>query len=140
MVSSRYIAQSKIMTRLAVGQGAVHVPKNITGIRLSFKYLNKFGHMGARKFWREYLPQIRFHNPSLAIEVSREHATTIEEHQKAPALLTVDYADQPSLTLDIKNKLSKVILEEFVNLTDAKLVAITTAPRGNPNLNIKLNR
>ena len=41
------------------------------------------GHFGARKFWRNYLPRLKYHNPAVPMSVNR---TT---DQEGPSTLTV---------------------------------------------------
>ncbi|KAJ4859149.1 mitochondrial ribosomal protein l51 / s25 / CI-B8 domain-containing protein [Trichoderma breve] len=38
---------------------------------MDFALRLKGGHMGARKFWREYLPRLKYHNPSIPMIVNR---------------------------------------------------------------------
>jgi len=44
------------------------------------------GHLGPRKFWRHYLPRLKYHNPAVPMTVNR---TT---DQDGPATLTVFFA------------------------------------------------
>lgn len=47
------------------------------------------GHLGPRKFWRHYLPRLKYHNPAVPMTVNR---TT---NQSGPATLTVFFAPPP---------------------------------------------
>lgn len=115
----RQLARLNAITK---GPGALHIPSTVSAINLSFKLQNSNGHMGPRKFWRENLPRIQFYNPSLPISVSRQWATTSEEHAKIPATLTVAFADGTSKNINAQYKMSEDILNELILLTGAKEV------------------
>jgi large subunit ribosomal protein MRP49 len=96
-----------------------------------------------RKFWREHLPRLKFWNPAIPMIVNR---TT---DQLGPATMTLYFRDdgapaaakselpQPSssstghskapepsegeraVTIDMKNRLSEVILKDFMDMTGA---------------------
>ncbi|KAH3670261.1 hypothetical protein WICMUC_004914 [Wickerhamomyces mucosus] len=97
---------------LSSGPGSVKVSANVKSIELIFKQRTPKGHMGPRRFWRENLPRIQFHNPALPIQVVRVEPTTPEEAQKIPALLKTRSAK-------IKYLLNSDILTKFIKLTDA---------------------
>ncbi|KAK9468148.1 hypothetical protein V1512DRAFT_258862 [Lipomyces arxii] len=136
---NRFTIQSKFLTRLSVGQGAVRLPYNATSLTLKFKTLNKYGHMGARKFWKEYLPKIQFHNPNLAISVIRTSPQSKEDEENEPASLSVIFNDRPPFELDIKNMRSEAILHQFINGTSAEQVNLNKFPVGKPDLRRKMN-
>lgn len=50
------------------------------------------GHFGARKFWHNYLPRLKYHNPAVSMTVNRRI------DQEGPATLTVFFAPPPSTT------------------------------------------
>lgn len=45
--------------------------EKVTGLKLLFQWQNHDGHMGARKFWHEYLPTLQYYNPALKIDLLR---------------------------------------------------------------------
>ncbi|KAK9241027.1 hypothetical protein V1525DRAFT_393488 [Lipomyces kononenkoae] len=135
----RFPTQVAFLTRLSTGKGALRLPSNVENILLEFKKLNSYGHMGARKFWRLYLPKVQFHNPNLPVSVVRTEATTEVEHKAAPCTLTIAFKDRSPVVLNIKNKHSDSILRDFVSATRATQVKDTTAPLGKPDMRIKLN-
>lgn len=49
------------------------------------------GHLGARKFWRNALPRLKYHNPTVSMVIDR---TNIED---GPATLTIQF-EQPAST------------------------------------------
>ncbi|ODQ67970.1 mitochondrial MRP49p [Nadsonia fulvescens var. elongata DSM 6958] len=129
MVLNKQITkQISALNRICRGPGAVKLPNDITGLKLQFKYQNSNGHMGAKKFWRETLPQIQFHNPAIPMAVIRTEAATVEENQTIPATLLVRYSNGEEKSLDIKEKHSSVILNEFIQLTKAQKVAEKDIP------------
>ena len=50
------------------------------------------GHFGARKFWHNYLPRLKYHNPAVSMTVNRR------TDQEGPATLTIFFAHPPSIT------------------------------------------
>ncbi|KAL4892604.1 50S ribosomal protein Mrp49 [Aspergillus ambiguus] len=92
----------KLQTRLLnirVGTGAAILPtapsatKDFPAItRLHLTYARKIygGHQGARHFWRNCLPRLKYHNPSVAMSVKQT------DEQDGPAALTIYFAEQAS--------------------------------------------
>ncbi|EWZ01867.1 hypothetical protein FOQG_02670 [Fusarium oxysporum f. sp. raphani 54005] len=56
---------------LRCGPGAAILPPEVTRIHMDFATSFKNGHMGAKKFWRENLPRLKYHNPSVPMIVNR---------------------------------------------------------------------
>ncbi|KAK9333779.1 hypothetical protein V1520DRAFT_331726 [Lipomyces starkeyi] len=135
----RFSRQVEFLTSLSIGKGALKLPSHVESMTLTFKKLNSYGHMGARKFWRLYLPKIQFHNPNLPISVIRTEATTEVEHKAAPSTLTISFKDRAPVVLDVKNKHSDSILRDFVSATSGEPVKDTTPLLGKPDMRIKLN-
>ncbi|KJZ80402.1 hypothetical protein HIM_00252 [Hirsutella minnesotensis 3608] len=50
---------------------------------MDFALKIKGGHMGPRKFWRDYLPALKYHNPSVPMIVNRH------DKQKTPPVMTI---------------------------------------------------
>ncbi|KAG6003030.1 hypothetical protein E4U54_000759 [Claviceps lovelessii] len=104
------------------------------------------GHMGARKFWQECLPRLKYHNPSIPMILNRH------DQNQTPPLLTIYLRTKPddttttttsttttqpassrsnlspaqppgpherTLTIDMKDKHSSHILEHFMAETRA---------------------
>ncbi|QYT01456.1 L51_S25_CI-B8 domain-containing protein [Trichoderma simmonsii] len=61
----------KKLINIRCGPGAAILPAEVTRIHMDFALRLKGGHMGARKFWREYLPRLKYHNPSIPMIVNR---------------------------------------------------------------------
>ncbi|KAL6808973.1 mitochondrial ribosomal protein L51 [Trichoderma sp. SZMC 28013] len=59
------------LINIRCGPGAAILPAEVTRIHMDFGLRLKGGHMGARKFWREYLPRLKYHNPSIPMIVNR---------------------------------------------------------------------
>ncbi|KAK9248012.1 hypothetical protein V1506DRAFT_530478 [Lipomyces tetrasporus] len=135
----RFPTQIEFLKSLSIGRGALKLPNNVENMTLTFKRLNSYGHMGARKFWRFYLPKIQFHNPNLPISVIRTDATTEAEHKAAPSTLTISFEDRAPVVLNVKYKHSDGILQDFISATRAAPVKDTTPPLGKPDMRIKLN-
>ncbi|KAL6871128.1 mitochondrial ribosomal protein L51 [Trichoderma novae-zelandiae] len=63
------------------GPGAAVLPADVTRIHMDFALHLKGGHMGARKFWKEYLPRLKYHNPSIPMIVNRH-----DQNQQPPTM------------------------------------------------------
>ncbi|KAL2828977.1 CI-B8 domain-containing protein [Aspergillus cavernicola] len=92
----------KLKTRLLnvrVGTGAAIFPSAATATkefpaitRLHLTYAQKIygGHLGARHFWRNCLPRLKYHNPAIPISVQQT------KDQEGPAALTIYFAEKIS--------------------------------------------
>lgn len=87
------------LVNIRVGTGAAIFPsassatKEFPAItRLHLTYARKIygGHQGARHFWRNCLPRLKFHNPAVPMTVRQT------EEQDGPAALTIYFAEQAS--------------------------------------------
>lgn len=65
------------------GPGAAKLPSNVTKIHMEFAHRLNDGHMGPRKFWKENLPRLKYHNPEVPMIVNRTH------EQTGPATLSI---------------------------------------------------
>ncbi|KAF4582054.1 Ribosomal protein/NADH dehydrogenase domain protein [Ophiocordyceps camponoti-floridani] len=70
-LGSRLTRLRQRLIKLRCGPGAAILPKEVTTIHLDFATSMFKGHMGARKFWRQYLPLLKYHNPGVAMIVNR---------------------------------------------------------------------
>ncbi|POR34149.1 Uncharacterized protein TPAR_05673 [Tolypocladium paradoxum] len=76
------------LINIRCGPGAAILPPEVTRIHMDFASKINGGHMGAsrtrnRKFWREYLPRLKYHNPSIPMIVNRH------DQCQAPPTMTV---------------------------------------------------
>lgn len=62
------------------------LPRDVKRIHLDFAIKFNNGHFGARKFWRNCLPRLKYHNPAISMTVNRS------KDQHGPAILTVFFA------------------------------------------------
>lgn len=83
--------------------GAAVMPPEVKRLALTFASKNKGGHMGpryatgfgvgrselgltgARKFWKNYLPRLKWHNPQVQMDVTRDSLVG------GPATLTIEF-------------------------------------------------
>ncbi|ODV94040.1 hypothetical protein PACTADRAFT_50936 [Pachysolen tannophilus NRRL Y-2460] len=107
---------------------AIKLPSTISSIDLIFKRTNSAGHMGPRKFWRNNLPTVQFHNPNIPITVTRIETESKDESEKCPATLTINYQDGQKKLIDLKYKHSDEILKEFTEITQAQVVEENDIP------------
>ncbi|KAI9775809.1 MAG: hypothetical protein M1839_000860 [Geoglossum umbratile] len=77
---------------IRIGPGAAILPKDVKRIHMEFAVKQNDGHLGPRKFWREYLPRLKYHNPAVAMTVSRTR------DQSGPATVTV-FTTSPSTSV-----------------------------------------
>jgi len=128
------------------------LPPEVTKIHMDFAYDIHDGHYGPRKFWRNCLPRLKYHNPAVSMTVNRT------DNQTGPALMTVYFTSpgsaaiiKPELysttekqtsgrpvpeskagpptekaeVINMKHRLDSEILEQLLKLTKAKVVRPT---------------
>lgn len=84
--------------------------------------------IGLKKFWRQHLPTLKFHNDDINFTLTRIHTETKEDLKKCPAKIIVyDEANQ-KIELECANKQASDILNELVKLTSAQPVPETQIP------------
>ncbi|EGX47875.1 hypothetical protein TWF173_006636 [Orbilia oligospora] len=127
------------------GTGAAVLPPNISRIALSFNYKSNNGHMGPRKFFRECLPRLKYHNPEVDMIVTRKDAL------EGPATLTIHFSDVPvdnklqfkkkqpttpvvretisTIDIDMLNRYPDDIMAELVQKTSATLYSEPPRPQ-----------
>ncbi|KAI8935024.1 hypothetical protein NX059_008688 [Plenodomus lindquistii] len=81
------------------------LPKEVSKISMEFNTKIYGGHRGARKFWREMLPKIKYRNPAVPIEINRHtdpagpsllHIFTHTKTQPTTSTTSSPIAQQPS--------------------------------------------
>ncbi|KAK6360253.1 hypothetical protein TWF730_006401 [Orbilia blumenaviensis] len=99
------------------GTGAAILPPNISRIALSFNYKSNNGHMGPRKFFRECLPRLKYHNPEVDMIVTRKDAL------EGPATLTIHFSDVPvDSKLQFKKKQTAPVVRETTSTIDIDML------------------
>ncbi|KAG8405351.1 hypothetical protein J3458_022011 [Metarhizium acridum] len=71
------------LINLRCGPGAAILPPEVTRIHMDFATSMSNGHMGARKFWRQYLPRLKYHNPAVPMILNRH------DDNAAPPIMTI---------------------------------------------------
>ncbi|KAJ9573115.1 Mitochondrial ribosomal protein L51 / S25 / CI-B8 domain [Nakaseomyces glabratus] len=96
-------------------------PGKYQRLSLTFQTKNHNGHMGARKFWKDYLPTIQFYNPLLRIDVTR-----IKNESKTvsvPCTLQAIGTDGKVVEeIDMSNKHAPEILQSLLQKLDHERV------------------
>ncbi|KAM4059933.1 mitochondrial ribosomal protein [Hirsutella rhossiliensis] len=69
------------LINLRCGPGAAILPPEVTRIHMDFALKFNGGHMGPRKFWRECLPRLKFHNPAIPMIINRH-----DQNQNRPVM------------------------------------------------------
>ncbi|KAF2730510.1 50S ribosomal protein Mrp49 [Polyplosphaeria fusca] len=115
---------------IRVGPGALVFPSEVSKISLQFAKRLQGGHGGARKFWREMLPRIKFRNPSIPIEVLRH--TDADGPAKLDIYTTKTTSDstapsssEPTHSIDVKMVNESAILQELIAKTGATVLKPT---------------
>ncbi|PTB79240.1 hypothetical protein M440DRAFT_1389275 [Trichoderma longibrachiatum ATCC 18648] len=80
----------KRLISIKCGPGAAVLPADVTRIHMDFAIHLKGGHMGARKFWKEYLPRLKYHNPAIPMIVNRH------DQNQNPPTMTIYLRNKPS--------------------------------------------
>ncbi|CAI7630048.1 unnamed protein product [Penicillium discolor] len=137
--------QAKIGTGAAIFPNLASASKEFPAVtRLHLTYARKIdqGHAGARHFWRNCLPRLKYHNPGVPMSVTQT------SNQQGPAALTIYFAErvgsaatalanekkvidelapapeanEQSAVLDIKNRTYQQIWDRVQAMTNAKVV------------------
>ncbi|KAJ5038110.1 uncharacterized protein L3040_006979 [Drepanopeziza brunnea f. sp. 'multigermtubi'] len=92
----------KLRTKLLairLGPGAAVLPPEVTRIHMDFARDIEDGHYGPRKFWRNCLPRLKYHNPAVPMTVNRT------DDQSGPAIMTIHFTS-PEAAAHIKTEIS----------------------------------
>lgn len=87
------------LLNLKLGSGAIVLPNDVKQLHLQFAPKINNGHAGARKFWRNALPRLKYHNPSIPVTVTRI------KDQESPAVLTLAFGEPVSSLARDRNSL-----------------------------------
>ncbi|KAL6944639.1 hypothetical protein ACO0RG_001382 [Hanseniaspora osmophila] len=85
-------------------------------IKLVFQRDNMNGHMGARKFWKNYLPTLKFYNIDLPMEVVR--IENKDKNKEIPCILEIQdkSLNKEIAKLDMRNLRDTEIAEKLLEL------------------------
>lgn len=72
----------------------------------------ELGSVFVRKFWRLYLPRLKFHNPAVPMSISRT------ANQEGPALMTIHFNDEPSTCPITETPLSSTVGQPHISSTE----------------------
>ena len=85
------------LLNLRLGSGAIVLPNDVRQVHLQFAPKINNGHAGARKFWRNALPRLKYHNPAIPMTVTRL------KDQRSPATLTLSFGKPTALSVLARN-------------------------------------
>lgn len=97
--------QLQRLNAITTGAGAIQLPQSVKRVDLLFQKSVKDQCVGAKHFWRQYLPPIQFYNPDVTISVRR-----YEDNAQRP-LLTLEFAEGNKKEIPIANKSADELLE-----------------------------
>ncbi|KAH7356861.1 50S ribosomal protein-like protein Mrp49 [Rhexocercosporidium sp. MPI-PUGE-AT-0058] len=106
----------RALLAIRIGPGAAVLPPEVTRIHMDFARDLEDGHYGPRKFWRNCLPRLKYHNPAIPMTVNRTN------DQSGPALLTIHFTS-PSAAADTSPEISSTTTKQ----TSSAPVAATKA-------------
>ncbi|KAK5779573.1 mitochondrial 54S ribosomal protein mL61 MRP49 PWA37_002749 [Arxiozyma heterogenica] len=122
---SRVVKQLSILDKLTFTTKKPQIiinPTKYQSLKLTFQVQNHNGHMGARKFWREYLPTLKFYNPNFDMNVTR--IKNDDKLVQVPCVLEILDEQGKSLeTINMKNKRSEDIMDEFLSKIDYEVIS-----------------
>ncbi|KAL2259420.1 hypothetical protein VTK26DRAFT_6913 [Humicola hyalothermophila] len=137
----RRMNRLRTLVNIRVGPGAAVLPKDVTRLHLEFGLQTYDGHVGPKKFWRDYLPRLKYWNPAVPMVVNRvpvkdgpatltlyfreagatlpsdipQPSSSWKGHSKAPAPVE----GERIVTINMKHRRSEAILKEFMDKTGA---------------------
>jgi len=100
------------------GFGAAVMPPDVKRLALQCAVKINDGHMGPRKFWRLYMPRLKYHNPEVQMDVIRT------QEKGGPATLTVEFEGDRKEVLDVQHKHENDIINMLFQLTQARQLPI----------------
>ncbi|KAG0673474.1 hypothetical protein C6P41_002732 [Kluyveromyces marxianus] len=113
---SRIVKQKAFLNKISattVKPQVVLDPSKYSALNMKFQQQNFNGHMGARKFWHEFLPTLQFYNPTLPINVTR--IKNEDKKVDIPCVLQVTGPDGNVLAeVGMKEKHSSEIMDELL--------------------------
>ncbi|KAH9220959.1 50S ribosomal protein-like protein Mrp49 [Leptodontidium sp. 2 PMI_412] len=122
----------RALLAIRLGPGAAVLPPEVTRIQMDFARDLEDGHYGPRKFWRNCLPRLKYHNPAIPMTVNRTN------DQSGPALLTIHFtnpsaaatkagsaATERTEVINMKHRPESEILDQLLAITRARVVKPT---------------
>lgn len=139
------ILQTKVGTGAAIFPSLASATKEhpaVTRLHLTYARRIENGHQGARHFWRECLPRLKYHNPGVGMTVKQTQdqsgpsALTIyfaekasdaavalaNEHKTTDSFAPATNPNEASVVLDVRNHTYKQIWDRVKLMTNAQLV------------------
>ncbi|CCK69218.1 mitochondrial 54S ribosomal protein mL61 KNAG_0C01050 [Huiozyma naganishii CBS 8797] len=120
MTKSRVVKQLKNLNKVVYTTKLPQIVIDRTkyeAMKLTFQRQNTNGHMGARKFWHDYLPTLQYYNPDFRIELLRIFNS--KKNVDVPCILEMlDTQGQAVETIDMKGKQSAEIMQELLKTID----------------------
>lgn len=88
--------------------------------------------LGLRKFWKEHLPTLQFHNNDVNFTMTRVKTQTKEDLAKVPALVVIHKINDDKVVVNCLDRSPKDILRRVVHATGATPVPEADIPRVEP--------
>ncbi|KAI5800037.1 hypothetical protein EDC01DRAFT_613014, partial [Geopyxis carbonaria] len=100
------------------GFGAAALPADVKSLVLSCAHKINEGHMGPRKFWRQFMPRLKYHNPDVHMDVIRTQL------KGGPATLTISFEGDRKEVIDVQHKHENDIVKQLLEVTGGKQLPI----------------
>jgi len=84
--------------------------------------------VGLKKFWRQDLPTLKFHNDDIGFVCTRIQVDNKADVEKCPSKILVHKTAGGAIEIDCLNKHSSEILKELARVTEAKNVKADDIP------------
>lgn len=84
--------------------------------------------VGLRKFWKQNLPTLKFHNDDISFIVNRIQANDKSEEKLLPTKLVIYNANSEKHEINVANEHSSDILEKLVKFTNAQSIPESEIP------------
>ncbi|GMM48779.1 mitochondrial 54S ribosomal protein [Pichia kluyveri] len=120
--SSRYLKQGQHLDLISNYTNSSYHFNNVSKLEIIFKQHSSYGHLGMKKFWKNNLKTIYYHNPSLIIDVKRIDCQEKEQQLNCPCIIKTITKDNKEIIINGKDKHSDDIMKELVEKTAAVAV------------------
>ncbi|MCJ1325875.1 hypothetical protein MMC10_002538 [Thelotrema lepadinum] len=102
------------LLNIRLGPGAAVLPKDVKRLHLEFAQKSRDGHLGSRKFWRDFLPRLKYHNPAVSMTVERNL------NQEGPATMTVFFTPETEPLANSSDSVDNSLINEKLQTIDMR--------------------
>lgn len=115
---------------LGTPETAYKLPSDVSKVELVLLSKNVFGpSVGLKRFWRQNLPTLKFHNVGVDFVMTRVRVTNKADIAKVPTKIVLHTRTGEKTDLDCSAQSNEQILKNLVQLTKAEPVPPEEIPR-----------